>query len=52
MKFVAIDFETANTSELGICSVGIAVFENNQLADTYYSLIRPPKDMVGFGLTG
>ena len=52
MKFVAIDFETANTSELSICSVGIAVFENNQLADTYYSLIRPPKDMVGFGLTG
>ncbi len=46
MKFVAIDFETANTSELGICSVGIAVFENNQLADTYYSLIRPPK---GYG---
>ena len=46
MKFVAIDFETANYSELSICSVGIAVFENNQLADTYYSLIRPPK---GYG---
>ena len=46
MKIVAIDFETANTSELSICSVGIAIFENNQLADTYYSLIRPPK---GYG---
>ena len=43
MKIVAIDFETANYSELSICSVGIAVFENNQLADTFYSLIRPPK---------
>jgi len=46
MKIVAIDFETANTSELSICSVGIAIFENNQLVDTYYSLIRPPK---GYG---
>ena len=46
MKIVAIDFETANYSELSICSVGVAIFENNQLADTYYSLIRPPK---GYG---
>jgi DNA polymerase-3 subunit epsilon len=46
MRIVAIDFETANYSELSICSVGIALFENNQLADTFYSLIRPPK---GYG---
>ncbi len=46
MKIVAIDFETANYSNLSICSVGIAIFENNQLADTYYSLVRPPK---GYG---
>ncbi len=43
MKIVAIDFETANTSELSVCSVGVAIFENNQLAGTYYSLIRPAK---------
>ena len=46
MRIVAIDFETANYSELSICSVGIVVFENDQIADTFYSLVRPPK---GYG---
>lgn len=46
MKFVAIDFETANSSGLSICSVGLAVFDNGQVRDSFHSLIRPPK---GYG---
>ncbi len=30
MKFVAIDFETANYSDLSICATGLAVFETNR----------------------
>ncbi len=43
MKFVAIDFETANLDDRSICAVGLAVFEDGKLVESYYSLIRPPK---------
>ena len=46
MKFVAIDFETANAADESICAAGIAVFEDGRLAESKYWLIRPPK---GFG---
>lgn len=46
MKIVALDFETANTTNQSICAVGIAVFADGQLVDSLYSLIRPPK---GYG---
>jgi DNA polymerase-3 subunit epsilon len=42
MKYVAIDFETANNESISACSVGLAKFENGELLDTYYSLINPP----------
>lgn len=45
MKYIAIDFETANASPLSACAVGITVFDDAQkLKDNVY-LIRPP---VGF----
>lgn len=46
MKFVAIDFETANGCDQSICAAGVAVFNHGHLADSFYSLIRPPK---GYG---
>ena len=46
MKFVAIDFETANTDDESICATGLVVFEDGKLAESRYWLIRPPK---GFG---
>ena len=46
MKFAAIDFETANYSDLSICATGLAVFEDGKLAEMKYWLVRPPK---GFG---
>ena len=43
MKFVAIDFETANTFDESICATGLAVFEDGRLAELKYWLVRPPK---------
>jgi len=42
MNFVAIDFETAKYSQESACSVGLIKFQNGEVTDTYYSLIRPP----------
>jgi DNA polymerase III subunit epsilon len=42
-SFVAIDFETANPSRVSICAAGLAVFENGDLAEAPYWLVRPPK---------
>ena len=46
MKFTSIDFETANYSDPSICAAGVATFEDGQLIESLYWLIRPPK---GFG---
>jgi DNA polymerase-3 subunit epsilon len=43
MKLVAIDFETANRSPLSACSLGLAIFEDQELIASPYWLIRPPK---------
>jgi DNA polymerase III epsilon subunit-like protein len=42
-SFVAIDFETANPSRVSICAAGLAVFEDAQLTEAPYWLVRPPK---------
>lgn len=41
MEFVAIDFETATSKPNSVCSLGIAVVENNRVVDTKEILIRP-----------
>ena len=41
MDFVALDFETANADLSSICQVGMAVFRNGELADSFSSLIDP-----------
>jgi len=43
MRFVSIDFETANPSRISICSAGLAVFEDGELTESLYWLVRPPK---------
>ncbi len=43
MNFVSLDFETANPSRVSICAAGLAVFENGQLTESPYWLVRPPK---------
>ena len=38
--FVAIDFETANQQPSSVCSVGMVMVRDGQIADTFYSLIQ------------
>ncbi len=47
-RFIAIDFETANTVPASACALGIAVVENLSIAKEYYSLIKPPMDYFKF----
>jgi len=42
MRFVAIDFETANAKYYSACSVGIVTIEDGKVIDEYYTLIKPP----------
>lgn len=41
-RYVAIDFEKLDTIPSSICSVGLAVIENDKITKTFYSLICPP----------
>ena len=41
-RYVAIDFEKMDTLPSSVCSIGVAVIENNKVTDTFYSLICPP----------
>ena len=43
MNFTSLDFETANPSRVSICAAGLAVFEDGQLTESPYWLVRPPK---------
>ena len=43
MNFISLDFETANPSRVSICAAGLAVFENGQLTEAPYWLVRPPQ---------
>ena len=43
MTFTSLDFETANHSRVSICAAGLAVFEDGELAESPYWLVRPPK---------
>ena len=38
--FAAIDFETANQQRTSVCSVGIVIVRDGEIADSYYSLIN------------
>lgn len=41
-RYVAIDFEKLDTLPSSVCSIGLAVIENNKIVDTFYSLVCPP----------
>ncbi len=43
-NFAAIDFETANNERSSVCSVGVVVVRKGEIADHFYSLIRPEPD--------
>lgn len=41
MRFYSLDVETANPDQASICQIGIGVFEDNRLVDTWKSYINP-----------
>ena len=41
MKFYSLDVETANPDQSTICQIGVGVFENGVLVDTWKSYIDP-----------
>lgn len=44
MNFVALDFETANSSRASVCSIGIVEYENSSIKREYYRLVKPKKN--------
>jgi len=40
-NFAAIDFETANQYPSSVCSVGIVIVRDGEIAGSFYSLIKP-----------
>ena len=39
--FAAIDFETANEQPSSVCSVGVVIVRDEEIVDSFYSLIHP-----------
>jgi DNA polymerase-3 subunit epsilon len=47
-NFAAIDFETANYHHSSVCSVGIVIVRNGEIADKIYRLIRPEPEWYSY----
>lgn len=43
MKIASIDFETANHSRVSMCAASVAVFEDGELIESPYWLVKPPQ---------
>ena len=49
--FAAIDFETANSERSSVCSVGVVIVRNNEIVDSFYSLINPEPNYYNYWCT-
>jgi len=47
-SFVAIDYETANSSYESVCAIGATVVLDGKITSSIYSLIKPPKEHFFF----
>ena len=47
-NFAAIDFETANYNRSSVCSVGIVIVRNDEIIDSFYSLIQPEPNYYNY----
>lgn len=43
MTIACIDFETANHSRVSMCAASVAVFQDGELIESPYWLVKPPK---------
>ncbi|MCZ2256901.1 exonuclease domain-containing protein [Sporosarcina sp. G11-34] len=48
MNFIAIDFETANSSRASICSIGIVIVENGLIKEEIHTYIDPEDEFTYF----
>ena len=48
MRFVAIDFETADKGADSACALGAVLVEGSRIVETRYRLIRPPRPTIVF----
>lgn len=48
MKFLAIDFETANRRPESACAIGLVLVEDNKIIEKKHLLIRPPDSWFEF----
>ena len=46
--FAAIDFETANSERSSVCAVGVVAVRGGQVADSFYSLIKPDPEYYSY----
>ena len=47
-SFIAIDYETANSSYESVCAVGVTLVENGKIRSNFYTLIKPEEDFSFF----
>jgi DNA polymerase-3 subunit epsilon len=47
-NFVALDFETANSSRASACSIGLVKFENGSVTESFSRVFLPPKGFDHF----
>ena len=50
LDFAAIDFETANAERCSVCSVGIVIVKDGEIADKLCSLIQPDQIIIATGI--
>ena len=51
MRFVALDFETANSSLDSICQIGVVVFADGRVAESWESLVDPQDFFDGWNVS-
>ena len=51
LNFAAIDFETANSERISVCSVGVVIVRDGKIVDSFYSLIRPEPNYYNYWCT-
>jgi len=47
-SFIAIDYETANSSYESVCAIGISLVEGQEIKSNFYTLIKPEKEFAFF----
>lgn len=46
--FACFDFETSNNELKSACSIGIAAVKNNEIVNTFYTLLNPPTEFFDY----